>query len=382
LTTKLKVAIITPGSFPIPSPNSSSVETVVESLTAVLSKEVDFTIFGKKTKELHRKEKRGDITYIRFKKRYLNRVMEELQKVKYDIIQIENRPKFVSTIRQLFPDAQIWLSLHSTKYISNPHINREELFRELSFSDKIIVNSHFLKKYLTTKSNEHDYKIFVNHLGVDTMQFQSKWQSPPLRQVQEIKKMLNLGGHYHLLYVGRLRKMKGVEMLLKAIPKVVKKHPTIRLTIVGSAFYGSNRKTGYVNHLYQLAEGVSEHVKFVPFIPHNQIHFWFQAADIVIVPSIGKEAFGLVNIEAMACGNPIIATNIGGMPEIIQHGYTGFLINPEDAENQLAAFLDKLLSNPSLIKEMGENCVLNVLKHFTWERSAHRLLEQYLQIKS
>ena len=379
---KLKVAIITPGSFPIPSPNSSSVETVVERLTAALKNEVDFTIFGKKSKELHRKEKRGNITYIRFKKRYLSRVMEELQKVEYDIIQVENRPKFVLPIRQLFPDAQIWLSLHSTKFISNPHINREELFRELSFSDKIMVNSHFLKRYLTNMSNEHDYKIYVNHLGVDTRQFQSKWQSPPLPQVEKIKKLLNLEGQYHLLYVGRLRKIKGVEMLLKALPKVVKKHPNVRLTIVGNAFYGSNRKTRYVNHLYQLAEMVSEHVKFVPFIPHDQIHFWFQAADIVIVPSIGNEAFGLVNIEAMACGIPVIATNIGGMPEIIQHGYTGFLINPEDGVNELAAYLDQLLSNPPLIKKMGENCVMNVLKNFTWERSAHRLLQQYLQIRS
>jgi spore coat protein SA len=166
------------------------------------------------------------------------------------------------------------------------------------------------------------------------------------------------------------------------MPKVVKKYPNVRLTIVGSAFYGSNRKTKYVNHLYQLAEKVSEHVKFVPFVPHNQIHFWFQAADIVIVPSIGKEAFGLVNIEAMACGIPVIATNNGGMPEIIQHGDTGFLINPKDAVNELAAYLDKLLSNPAFLKEMGENSVLNVKKNFTWEKSAQRLLGQYLQIRS
>ena len=107
------------------------------------------------------------------------------------------------------------------------------------------------------------------------------------------------------------------------MPSIIQAVPDTLLIIAGSAFYGSERRTSYVDKLYTLAKDFPEHVRFMSFIPHEEIHIWFKAAEIVLVPSIGHEAFGLVNVEAMACGVPVIATNIGGMPEVIEHGKNG-----------------------------------------------------------
>jgi spore coat protein SA len=379
MSNKPRIAIITPGIFPIPSPTSSSVETVVERITNSLSREVDFFIFGKKMKALPFKEKRGNISYIRFKNNYINNVLKTISKKRFNIIQIENRPKFITLVRQLLPEAKIWLSLHSTKYISKPHISREELILEISHTDKIIVNSHFLKKFVMDQTCCQEEKIFVNHLGVNTHQFQSKWLPSVNTLTENVKTQRKINGKNILLYVGRLRKIKGIEKLIKIMPAIIQKHPDTLLIIVGSAFYNSERITKYVNRLQRLAENLSEYIRFVPFVPHNEIHTWFQSADLVLVPSIGREAFGLVNVEAMACGVPVIASNNGGMPEIIQHGITGFLVDIPNMEAELIKYIHKMLDEPDLIQRMGENCVKDVFLNFTWERCSYRLLNEYIK---
>jgi spore coat protein SA len=383
---KPKVSIITPGSFPIPSSRSSSVETVVEMQAISLQSEVEFTIYGKKTKELPSFEKRGSISYARFKyrnwTRYLTKVVSALSNQKPDIIQIENRPKYIPFIRQRFEKTQIWLSLHSTMFISTSHIGKEELISCLTQADKIIVNSHFLKNHLINQTNCDAAKIIVNHLGVDTNQFQSKWSNDQINKKVNFIKQWNLEGKKILLFVGRLRKIKGIHRILQAMPYIIQTVPDILLIIAGSAFYGSDRKTDYVNHLHQLAMSFPNHVRFISFIPHAEIHQWFEAADIVLVPSIGQEAFGLVNVEAMACGVPVIATNIGGMPEVIDHGRTGYLINTDNIEAELANYVIQLLNNPTRIKTFGLNSVNRVQENFTWKNNAYRLLKLYDQTVS
>ena len=134
---------------------------------------------GKRQKNLPSVENQGNISYVRVTyqnwTRYLTKVITKLSKLNPDIIQIENRPKYIPIIRNKFQKAQIWLSLHSTMFISSPHIEKEELISCLHQADKIIVNSHFLKDYLIEQTGCEANKVIVNYLGVDTTQFQSKW---------------------------------------------------------------------------------------------------------------------------------------------------------------------------------------------------------------
>lgn len=384
ITRNPKVVIITPGSFTIPSPRSSSVETVIDKITKSLQEKVDFHVFGKKSKSLPSNQKVGNISYYRYYfknwKYYLMKSISKIKEINPDIIQVENRPLYVLYLKKMFSNSKskIWLSLHSTKFISSAAISISQLKKCIQITDKIIVNSQFLKDFLVRKTNCREEKVIVNHLGVDISQFKSKWHSSQLEAINEQKKRMGLENRNILLFVGRLKKMKGVHYILNILPELIKDNPKIFVVIIGSAFYGSTRKTGYVNRLEKRAQKFPNHIKFLPFISHDKIQNWYQLADLVYVPSNKNEAFGLVNLEAMACGVPVIASKAGGMKEIIEHGKTGYLIELSTIENGLLEYTKKILSSPEKQKKFGENCIHSIKSKYTWDHCAQRLYKLYL----
>jgi spore coat protein SA len=377
---RLKIAIITPGVYPIPGNKSSSVELVVQKTSNLLQKDVDVIIFGKKTRNQSFIERQGHLTYYRYDfntKTYIKNVVEQLQHDKPDIIQIENRPRFVKFIRQAIPNAKIILNLHSVTFISPPYMKEQMLQYYLNKTNVIVVNSHFLRNYIIEKTNGNAQKIFVNHLGVNTDQFKPKWQLDSTATLEILKKELGVFNNKILLYVGRLVEIKGVHHILEAMPELIKADPSIRLIISGSL---SEHKE-YSDHLRNLAANVMDHVIFTSFIPNDKIHELFQLSDLLLVPSAQNEAFGLVNLEAMSTGTPVIATNSGGMPEIIDHGKTGFLIDRSNVREELTKHVLELLSNPEKIQQMGHESVLRVRNYFTWQHSVERLLKLYRKLK-
>ena len=376
---RLKVAIITPGVFPIPGNKSSSVELVVQKTSVLLQKEVDVIIFGKKTKNQSFIERQGHLTYYRFHynpKTYLLNVVEQLQLDKPDIIQIENRPKIVKFIRQAIPTAKIILTLHSITFISPPYMNDRFLIYYLNQANAIVVNSHFLKNYVLGITNLDSSKIVVNHLGVNVDQFKPKWQLDNPELLELMKRKLGVSRNKILLYVGRLVEIKGVHHILEAMPEIIKADPSIKLIIAGSPF----GQRAYSDHLKNLAESFKDHVFFTSFIPNDKIHEMFQISDLLLVPSAQNEAFGLVNLEAMSTGTPVIASNSGGIPEIIEHGKTGYLIDSSNIREDLTKHILDLLSNPSKLQQMGQQCVLQVRNHFTWQHSVDRQLTLFRQL--
>lgn len=373
---RLKIAIITPGVYPIPGKKSTSVELVVHKTSNLLQKDVDVIIFGKKTKNQSFIERQGHLTYYRYhfnSKTYIQNVVEQLQQDKPDIIQIENRPKYVKLIRQAIPTAKIILTLHSVTFISPPYMRKRLLKNYLTQTNVIVVNSQFLKNYVIERTNLDSTKIVVNHLGVNTDQFKPKWQLDSNSSLEEIRKKLGVFDHKILLYAGRLVQIKGVHHILEAMPEIIKADPSIRLIIAGSSF--GNRS--YFDHLQKLAESVKDHVIFTSFISNDKIHELFQISDLLLVPSAQNEAFGLVNLEAMSTGTPVIATKSGGIPEIIEHGKTGYLIDPSNIREDLTKHILDLLSNPLKLQRMGQECVLRVRNHFTWQHTVDRQLKLY-----
>lgn len=373
---RLKIAIITPGVYPIPGKKSTSVELVVHKTSNLLQKDVDVIIFGKKTKNQSFIERQGHITYYRYEfnsKTYIQNVVEQLQQDKPDIIQIENRPKYVKLIRQAIPTAKIILTLHSVTFISPPYMRKRLLKNYLTQTNVIVVNSQFLKNYVIERTNLDSTKIVVNHLGVNTDQFKPKWQLDSTSSLEELRKKLGVFDHKILLYAGRLVQIKGVHHILEAMPEIIKADPSIRLIIAGSSFGHKS----YLDHLQKLAESVKDHVVFTSFISNDEIHELFQLSDLLLVPSAQNEAFGLVNLEAMSTGTPVIATKSGGIPEIIEHGKTGYLLDPSNIRDDLTKHILDLLSNPLKLQRMGQECVLRVKKHFTWQHTVDRQLKLY-----
>ncbi|MFD0694237.1 glycosyltransferase family 4 protein [Paenibacillus sp. GCM10027628] len=377
----MSVAIVTPGVFPVPSETSSSVEQVVHKTAEQLAKRMKVDVLGCKTPRQPSYEKKEGVHYARVRygnsASYIEGISGQIAKLKPTFIQVENRPRFVRYLRKKHPLAKISLVLHSTTFISTPHIKIQELSACLRAANVIIVNSEFLKKLLGRKVPSSAHKIVAQHLGVDMERFISKWS--PQGAESRIRKLRELGYENQkiILFVGRLIPKKGVHHLLHAMMQVIQTEPNAILIVVGSAQYGSDRQTEYVRKLHRLGGTIPQYVRFVPFVSHEEIAKWYQIADVVAVPSAPNEAFGLVNVEAMATGVPVVATRSGGIQEIVADGNTGYLFDYEKITEDLPRYLLRLLENAELRKAMGEQGTQRVKQLFTWERSAKQRYEHY-----
>lgn len=125
-------------------------------------------------------------------------------------------------------------------------------------------------------------------------------------------------------------------------------------------------------------EGYPDWVKFIHWVDYYQLPQTYSSMDICVIPSQWEEPFGLVALEAMSCGLPVIASNVGGFRNTIKHGETGFLFDPKDT-NGLTNLLELLLDNPQLATELGTNAQQYVRKNFAWEHVVKTYVEPALQ---
>ncbi|MFC5648086.1 glycosyltransferase family 4 protein [Paenibacillus solisilvae] len=374
-----RIAFVTPGAFPLPSPNSSSVERVVEKLVPLLVPTVQARIYGRLGGKLPRTGMLGGAECQRYpaanKRLYLQRVGESIARYKPDVTEVENRPATVLKLKRLHPGSRVWLHLHSSTFIGAKSIKPATLVRSLGAAEKIIVNSEFLRDIVAARAPQYSQKLNVVYPGVDTDRFISQHSTEGAIRREQLRTARGWTGRSVILFMGRLIEIKGVHHLLRMMPELVKQHPSALLVIVGGAFYGSTRTTAYVRQLYRLGRKLPRHVRFVPYVPYSEVPDWFLAADVAVVPSGYREAFGLVNVEAMSCGLPVVATRAGGMKEIIEHGVTGYLVEPSHVEAELRSYLLNLLGNDQLRQTMGMKSRERVEQKFTWRHSAARWLD-------
>jgi len=377
----LKAAFITPGAFPVPSAMGGSVERVVEKVVPALLPHVDATVFGRKGKRLPARGSMNGVKMERFpaasKSEYFRKVCGRLARLKPDVIQVENRPLWVPKLKKLFPRSRIGLNLHSTTFITAPYLTLAQRNRCLRAADYIQVNSEFLRSYIQRRVPVSPDTIKVNHLGVDLGRFFGRYTAEGAAIREEMRLRQGWGNRPIVLYVGRLVPQKGVRHLLAAVPSILASVPDALIVIVGSARYGSHRETGYVKRLRRMAGRLRGHVYFQPYVSHHDIPRWFAMADAAVVPSVGREAFGLVNLEAMAAELPVVATRAGGMSEIVVDGSTGFLVSTEASKiaAELAGRLAYLLTNREAGKEMGIRGRDRVMDHFQWRHTAERWMK-------
>jgi colanic acid/amylovoran biosynthesis glycosyltransferase len=165
-----------------------------------------------------------------------------------------------------------------------------------------------------------------------------------------------------ILHVARLVEVKGAEYLIRAFGRLARQHPTVELVIVGDGPLKSR--------LQELARslGLAERVRFLGALPHEQVLAWMRKAAMLVLPSVrtstGRvEGLGMVLLEAAATGVPAIGSNIGGIPEGIDDGRTGFL-TPEKDVDALARRMADLFDDPALRREMGARARAFVAERF------------------
>jgi len=181
-------------------------------------------------------------------------------------------------------------------------------------------------------------------------------------------------------FVGRIQPHKGPEVLIRATSELVKHSPLLRHKLIVNVMGGaSGANTEEVDRLKELATwlGIDDVVRFSPPVPRADLAQWYRAADLVVVPSY-SESFGLVALEAQACGTPVVATAVGGLRTAVADGISGVLVDGHDPK-AWSSVIARLLQEPQrrVLLSMG---AIEHASHFGWDATARGTLDVYDQV--
>ena len=241
--------------------------------------------------------------------------------------------------------------------------------RVIESADRVVAFSEHERDAIARLYNSGRDHIAVIPCGVDIDRFQ------PV-DGDRARKDLGLDGGKVVLYVGRIEPLKGIDILLRAVAQLGESENVKTLIIGGDS--GGDRE---VERLKSLADelGISSQVSFVGRVEQGELPVYYSAADVCVVPS-WYESFGLVALESMACGTPVVASRVGGLPTIVKDGVTGYLV-PWRCPEPFADRLDILLNSPVINMGMGEAARSTALT-MSWSAVADRLLSLYTSLLS
>ncbi|MFI6274043.1 glycogen synthase [Streptomyces sp. NPDC050988] len=214
-------------------------------------------------------------------------------------------------------------------------------------------------------------KVRVVHNGIDTSLYAPDHGTDVIDRIG-----LDLGRPY-VLFVGRITRQKGVPHLLRAVRDI---DPAAQVVLCAGAPDTPEIDQEF-RDLFQELSGVREGVHWIPqMLPRPDVIQLLTHAAVFVCPSV-YEPLGIVNLEAMACGTAVVASRVGGIPEVVADGETGLLVSVEDDfEAQLARALDSLLADPGAARRMGEAGRERAVREFGWDAVARRTVQLYEEI--
>ena len=248
-----------------------------------------------------------------------------------------------------------------------------ERFLIRRFTNKVIAISAAVAHELAPELIEKGVLQVIPN-GVDLSEYRYEIQSKRVLSDLSLKSETPL-----IAFVGRLDHWKGADVFLKAVALCHKRCPSAHFLVVGGEVPG---RAEYAANLYQLAEslGIRDIVHFTGWRYQSQdMPEVYSAIQLSVLASTWPEPFGLVLIEAMAMGKPVVATNHGGAPEICVNGVTGILVPPGDAQKMAEAF-EFILSNPDKAQEMGTKGRKRVEEFYDETKCARKIEQLYLEM--
>jgi D-inositol-3-phosphate glycosyltransferase len=245
----------------------------------------------------------------------------------------------------------------------------------LESADRIIAATPAELSQLQWLYQANPTKIHVIPPGVDL----SRFYPIPVDEAKEY-----IGIHTcdrMLLFVGRIEPLKGIDTLIEAIAAIgssslVAGSPFCLIVIGGDAADDPDFMSAEMARLYELRDkfGLDDRITFLGKRSQDTLPYYYSAAEAVVVPS-QYESFGMVALEAMACGTPVVASQVGGLAFLVQDGVTGYTV-PSDEPDALAGKLTKLLSDTALRTQMGDQAA-RFARDYSWEIIAGKLIQVY-----
>jgi D-inositol-3-phosphate glycosyltransferase len=182
-----------------------------------------------------------------------------------------------------------------------------------------------------------------------------------------------------LLFVGRIQPLKALDVAVEALAEVLVHHPDAVLVVIGGA--SGAEGADEVARIEKLVAGLglADAVRFVEPQPHHALSTWYRSADVVVVPS-RSESFGLVALEAAACGVPVVAANVGGLRTLVQHGRTGLLVDSR-RPGDYAAAIGRILDDAALARRFAADGAA-MADRYRWSTTAGRLRRLYADLSA
>ena len=250
--------------------------------------------------------------------------------------------------------------------------NREPMVRELGEqqivdnANALIANTDAEAASLVSLYGANPAKVHVVTPGVDLEQF-----SEGVRKAHD---------KFTVSFVGRIQPHKGPEVLVRAAAEIINLEPQLRSKL-DFAIMGDNSGAGH-NELEKLKNlvkflKIEDVVRFVPPVKRSELADWYRASDLVCMPSY-SESFGLVALEAQACGTPVVASAVGGLRTAVADGISGVLVDGHDPK-AWASVIARLLMDPKRRELMSFGALMHA-KNFSWESTAKKTLAVYDQV--
>jgi glycosyltransferase involved in cell wall biosynthesis len=334
---------------------------------------------------------------------YFSQVARDLRASRPDIVHLPNQMQFSPLFKRALPGVKVVVHMHQDELAK---LDRERLLRDLAAADAVATVSEFVTLRGRARLPELAARIHTVGNGVDVLRF-----SPPVRaaraRVGERRRRLRL------LYVGRIAPDKGVHLLTETADRLIREGVGLELTLIGKPglmpydllgrllggdapaleavrpFYGRSlrswlgrevlrRGRNYGDALRaRLSPAAAARVRFLGTVSQPALIRAYRAADLLVLPSIWQESYGLPVAEAMACGVPVLASATGGVPELVEDGVTGRLFPRLDVQ-ALACTLREMSADPARLQQMGRAARIRAQRLLTWAHSADRLERVYL----
>lgn len=392
----MKILIISSGFYPVTNNLGGAIENLIETYLIANESKYQNSITLYSIKKGKNSLERKDLKYteiriidkskIKFKLKriyytflekvlnkyngnaYINSVLNDLkirnELEKYDYVIVENIGRFVPIIKRNLK-SKVILHLHND-YLNINTENKEEIVES---ADSIWCVSEFIANQVRKISpQEEKVKVLYNGINLDDFK-----KDISLIEKEKLKEKLNISENdFVYIYVGRIMPEKGVKELILAYKKVKEIHDNVKLLIVGGTVEINKNKNKYVKELYKISKEDKRSIIFTGKVEHSDLIEYYSIANAQIVPSIWNEAFGLIILEGMSMGIPLIVTKSGGIPEIL--GKNAIYVERENLVEELSREMLKII-DLKIDKDQLCNEYEKILKKFTKEEYSDKFNE-------
>jgi glycosyltransferase involved in cell wall biosynthesis len=405
----MKIAIVCQPWEHMAHPKLGSVEIQIEggSRRLVTAGDCDVTVYTRRTRGFPNREVRGGVVYRRFGilhghrlvtpfesllyprpsmpifasrfyyATFFGQVAAALRKQKPDVIHIHNFSQFLPLAKWACPSSKTVIHMHN-EWLTQ--FDEGTVRKRLRHADAIVGCSEFVVQRVRDKYPEYSSRCSAVYNAVNTNEFRPSGE--PARNKR-------------ILYVGRISPEKGIHVLLDAFADVLKRVPDATLELVGSDLYQGRRmivdlsddpltrelaqfgNSGYRQRIERhLTPEAAQRIQFRGPVAHSDLINFYRTAEMLVLPSVGHESFGIPAAEAAASGLPVIVARSGGLPEVIADGISGYVVDRADSA-QLAQAIVQLLLDDGAKMSMGMEGRRRAIELFSWEASGQKLMDLY-----